>query len=116
MCSAWSVLAKLPVCGAVKITVRIFILLIRTETHRPSAVSTSDKSGKDLRGSILHFTSAVFDLFLHLTEDIFFNDALMRVLNPNPFLFRLADALFVFVGNIGLLVVDAVADIGFIFE
>ena len=40
----------------------------------------------------------------------------MGVFDTNPFFLRLTDFLFVLVRNVGLLVVDAVADIGFIFQ
>ena len=42
--------------------------------------------------------------------------AFMCILNTKPFFLWLADFLFVLVRNVGLLVVDAVADIGFIFQ
>ena len=42
--------------------------------------------------------------------------AFMCILDTNPFFLWLADFLFVLVRNVGLLVVDAVADIGFIFQ
>lgn len=40
----------------------------------------------------------------------------MSVFDTNPFFLRLADFLFVLVRNVSLLVVDAVADVGFIFQ
>lgn len=40
----------------------------------------------------------------------------MCILDTKPFFLWLADFLFVLVRNVGLLVVDAVADIGFIFQ
>ena len=40
----------------------------------------------------------------------------MGIFHTNPFLFRLADLFLVLIGDIGLLVVDAVANIGFIFQ
>ena len=42
--------------------------------------------------------------------------AFMCILDTKPFFLWLADFLFVLVRNVGLLVVDAVADIGFIFQ
>lgn len=42
--------------------------------------------------------------------------AFICILDTKPFFLWLADFLFVLVRNVGLLVVDAVADIGFIFQ
>lgn len=39
----------------------------------------------------------------------------MRVLHPEPFLFRFANLFLVLIRDIGLLIVDAVADISLIF-
>ena len=40
----------------------------------------------------------------------------MGILYTDPFLFRLPDLLLVFVGDVGLLIVDGVSDIGLILQ
>ena len=40
----------------------------------------------------------------------------MSIFDTNPFFLRLTDFLFVLVRNISLFVVDAVANVGFIFQ
>ena len=67
-------------------------------------------------GAMFLVSSAGSNLLLHMIENVFGNDRFMCILDTKPFFLWLADFLFVLVRNVGLLVVDAVADIGFIFQ
>ena len=98
------------------VTVRCFVLTILTVSKRPATVCAFYKTGENLRCTIFLLSSARSNLVLHMIENIFGNYGFVRVFNTNPFFFRLADFLFVLVGNIRLLVVDAVTDVGFIFQ
>ena len=95
--------------------VRCFVLIVCPEAHRPSAVCTFHKTGKDLRGSVLLLSAAAGDLFLHLLKDFLGDNSFVGVLHSEPFLLRLAYLFLVLVGDVGLLVVYAVADVGFVF-
>lgn len=95
--------------------VRCLVLPVRSEAHRPSAICTFYKPGEDLRGSVLLLSAAAGDLFLHLLKDFLRDNGFMGVLHSEPFLLRLAYLFLVLVGNVGLLVVYAVSDIGFVF-
>ena len=96
--------------------VRLAVLSVRTEAHRPSAVCTLHQTGEDLRGSVLLLSAAAGDLFLHLFKDFLGNDSFVGIFYPQPFFRGLSHLFLVLVGNIALLVVNAVADIGFIFQ
>ena len=95
--------------------VRFLVLVIRTEAHRPSAVRTLHQTGEDLRGSVLLLSAAAGDLFLHLLKDFLGDNGFVSIFYPKPFLLRLAYLFLVLVGNVGLLVVYAVTDLGFVF-
>ena len=95
--------------------VRLAVLSVRTEAHRPSAVRTLYQTGEDLRGSVLLLSAAVGDLFLHLFKDLRRDNGFVGILYSEPFLLRLAYLFLVLVGDVGLLVVYAVADVGFVF-
>ena len=95
--------------------VRLAVLSVRTEAHRPSAVRTLHQTGEDLCGSILLLSAAAGDLFLHLFKDFLGDNSFVGVLHSKPFLLRLAYLFLILVGNVDLLVVYAVADIGFVF-
>ena len=95
--------------------VRCLVLAVRTETHRPSAVRTLHQTGEDLRGSVFLLSAAAGDLLLHLFKDFLGNNGFVGILHSEPFLLRLAYLFLVLVRDIGLLVVYAVADIGFVF-
>lgn len=97
-------------------TIRRFILTILTIGKRPATVSAFYKIGENLGSAIFLLSSAGSNLLLHMIENIFGNDRFMCILDTKLFFLWLADFLFVFVRNVGLLVVDAVADIGFIFQ
>ena len=95
--------------------VRLAVLSVRTEAHRPSAVCTLHQTGENLRGSVLLLSAAAGDLFLHLFKDLLGNNGFVGVLHSEPFLLRLAYLFLVLVRNVGLLIVYAVADLGFVF-
>ena len=106
----------LTVVGAYKIVKWLAVAVIRAVAHRPAAVSAFHKTGKDLRGCRFHFPAAVCNLFLHLLKDFLRDNGFVGVFNPQPFLRRLPGFLLVLVGNVGLNTVDAVADVGLIFD
>lgn len=95
--------------------VRRLVPAVRTETHRPSAVRTLYQTGEDLRSSVFLLSTAAGDLRLHLFKDLLGDNSFVGIFYPKPFLLRLAYLFLVLVRNIGLLVVYAVADIGFVF-
>ena len=106
----------LSVITAMVMTIRRFILTILTIGKRPATVSAFYKTGENLGSAIFLLSSAGSNLLLHMIENIFGNDRFMCILDTKPFFLWLADFLFVLVRNVGLLVVDAVANIGFIFQ
>ena len=105
----------LSVITAMVMTIRRFILMILTIGKRPATVSAFYKTGENLGSAIFLLSSAGSNLLLHMIENIFGNDRFMCILDTKPFFLWLADFLFVLVRNVGLLVVDAVADIGLFF-
>ena len=58
----------------------------------------------------------MLDLLLNPFENFFRDNGFMSVLHPEPELFRLADALFVLVGDRRLLTVNGVADVDLIVD
>lgn len=98
--------SRLTVVAAGEVTVRISVLRIRTEPHRPSAVSAFHQAGEHLRSSVPLFPSAAGNLLLHLFKDFFNDNRFVSVFDPIPFLHRFADFLCVLVGNVGLLMLD----------
>ena len=96
--------------------VRRFILTVRAEAHRPATICTLYKPSENLRCGILLLTPAAGNLLLHLLKHIPADDRLMGIFHPNPFFFRLAHLFLVFIRDIGLLIVYAVADVGFILQ
>ena len=56
------------------------------------------------------------DQLLYPGKVLFADKRFMRVLHSEPFLFRLADFFLILVRDIGLLIVDAVADISLILQ
>ena len=56
------------------------------------------------------------NLLLHLIEHILCDNSIVRIFYTEPFFLRLADSLFVLVGNIRLFAVNAVAYVSFILE
>ena len=105
----------LSVLAASVMAVRLAVLSVRPKAHRPSAVCTLHQTGEDLRGSVLLLSAAAGDLFLHLFKDFPRNNGFVGILHSEPFFLRLAYLFLVLVGDIGLLVVYAVADISLIF-
>ena len=96
--------------------VRRFVLPVRAKAHRPATICTFYKTGENLRCGILLLPPAAGDLLLHLLKHILADDRLMGIFHPNPFFFRLAHLFLVFIRDISLLIVYAVADVGFILQ
>ena len=96
--------------------VRRFVLPVCAEAHRPATICTFYKPGKNLRCGILLLPSAAGDLLLHLLKHIPADDRHMGIFHPNPFFFRLAHLSLIFVRDIGLLIVYAVADVGLVLQ
>ena len=96
--------------------VRRFVLPVRAKAHRPATICTFYKTGENLRCGILLLPSAAGDLLLHLLKHIPADNRLMGIFHPNPIFFRLAHLFLVFIRDIGLLIVYAVADVGFILQ
>ena len=107
---------ELTVGSAVEIAVRRFVLLVGGEAETPSAIRTFRQSRKNLCRCITHLSAAAGDLPLHLFKDFLGNDSFVGIFYPQPFFRGLSHLFLVLVGNIALLVVNAVADIGFIFQ
>ena len=73
------------------------------------------KDDPDIRDGVrILLAAARCNQILYPGKVLFADKRLMRVLHPEPFLFRLADLFLVLIRDIGLLIVDAVADISFI--
>ena len=84
--------------------------------HGFPAISAFQQSGKDLRLGIFHGPASVSDLLLYLPEYICVDDRHMGAFHPKPVISWLFQTLFVLVGYGALFIVDAVANIGFIFQ
>ena len=106
----------LSVLAASEVAVRRFVLPVRAEAHRPATICTFYKTGENLRCGILLLPSAAGNLLLHLLKHIPADDRLMGIFHPNPFFFRLTNLFLVFIRDIGLLIVYAVANVGFILQ
>lgn len=98
------------------IAVGLFVLLIHTIGHRPAAIRTFYKPGKDLRCSVFLFSTAMSNLLLHLSEHIRRDNSFVGVLHTIPFLLRLPHLFLVLERDVALLIVNAVTDIGFFFQ
>ena len=61
-------------------------------------------------------SAAACDLLLHLLKDFLGDNGFVCVLHSEPFFLRLAYLFLVLVRDVALLVVYAVADIGFVFK
>ena len=75
-----------------------------------------ESASANMSRTILLLPSAAGNLLLHLLKHIPADDRLMGIFHPNPFFFRLAHLFLVFIRDVGLLIVYAVADIGFILQ
>ena len=100
------------VCSAVVEPVRLLIPIDSRVMHGLAAVRALEKPCEDLGSSVPLASASVVDLLLYPVKDILGNDGLVRVLDPDPLLRRVANVLFALVGDLRLLVVDGVPDIG----
>lgn len=76
---------------------RVLRVRVPAKSHRPSAVSTFEQTGKDLGRSILLHPASGGNLLLHLVKQIPGDNRFMRVLDSNPFFLRILNDLLVFV-------------------
>ena len=98
------------------VTIGLFVLIVHAKRQRPAAVCALHQPGEDLCRAVFLLAAARLDQLLHPVKDILADKGFMGIFHTNPFLFRLADLFLVLVRDVGLLIVDAVADIGFIFQ
>src|SRR5699024_7148118 len=111
-----AVTGALAVVAAMVVSIGLFVLLVHAKRQRPAAVCTLHQPGKDLCRTVFLLAAARLNQLLHPVKDVLTDKGFMGIFHTNPFLFRLADLFLVLIGDIGLLVVDAVANIGFIFQ
>ena len=100
------------VCPAVEESVRFFAAVDPRVMHGPAAVRALEKPGEDLRRTASLFPTTVVDLHLYSIKDVFGDNRLMRVLDSDPLLRRVANMLLALVGDLRLLIVDGVPDVG----
>lgn len=106
----------LSILATMIMAVRLAVLPVLPIGQRPAAIRTFYQSGKNLCCTVLAFSAAVCYLLLYLTENLFADNWLLRVLHPHPFTLGLAYPPLVLKGNVCFPVVDGMADIGFIFH
>src|SRR5699024_965857 len=106
----------LPVLATMVVAIGLAVLSVLPVGQRPPAVGTLYRPRKNLCRAILALPPAACDLLLYLPENLFADNRLLRVLHPHPFALGLAYPPLVLKGNIGLPVVDGMADVGFIFH
>ena len=88
--------------------------LVGSEAHGSPAAAAFQQTGEDLDAVVLGAAVSARYLLLYLLKQLRTDDRLVGVFDPDPFLFRVAYHLLVFVGDAVLLVVDAVSDIGLV--
>ena len=108
--------AKLPVVTASIITVRRFICLIRSKSHRPATIRTLDKPCKNRRCLFLCLSASWFYLLLHTIEHFLVNNRLVSVFYSKPFTFGFTHFLFTLERYRRLHIVNTVSDINLTFQ